>query len=330
MKATTQIHCIFSETNSRLNKSIKVELVYRNLRLSLLYRARWINIRKEEKMKKILLTLIVLSAFAGAGRTQETLQDFKQRIQDYYHVIGKPEIKNFTCQLSADFYINFIREYADSSYYYPLKFIWTADKGSYFIRHPLPEAIAQNDSLRRQALMRMLELKSYFKVVFPDWEIYSIRPPLWDIPENAVAQFGPDTVGISFREGDPALSFRVKETYTRGGLLARFIWESDSQKVVNLPVYDEIAGKWVCIGWKNQVYQGDFISSGMAVQMALGLQEQIIVPSEFRINAQAKKSPGGEVIPSALVLYLKDYSFNENIEIVEEPPGEEPSPAPKP
>lgn len=265
-----------------------------------------------KKWKIMALALLI----GGAGHSQanapaqETLESFKQQIQGYYHYLVTPEVNNFSCKISSGVYIDFIRDKADSNYYYPLKFIQTKEDNRYYVLQPLPTL---NDSLRREALSRIQNLKNLFNGLLTDLQKFYFQHPLNSLPPEAAITFARDTVSISFstRENDQTIS--MDETYTRGGQLGRITWKLGNQQIVIYPAYREARGKWICTGWNNQVYQDGQVISGLATRVEYLWHTDRFLPLRIDIITQAKKTPGEEIATGGYVLFLKEFTFNEDI-----------------
>lgn len=265
-----------------------------------------------KKWKMIALALLI----GGAGHSQsntpseETLEIFKQQIQGYYHYLVTPEVKNFSCKISSGIYIDFIRDKADSSYYYPLKYIQTKEDNRYYVLQPLPTL---NDSLRREALGRVQNLKNLFNGLLTDLQKFYFQHPLASPPAEAAITFASDTVSISFSSRENEQTISMDETYTRGGQLGRITWKLGDQQVVIYPSYREARGKWICTGWNNQVYQGGQITSGMAARVEYVWHTDRFLPLRIDIITQQQKTLGEEIATGGYVLFLKEFMFNEDI-----------------
>lgn len=265
-----------------------------------------------KRWKVIALALLIGGAGHSQSKTpsQETLDTFKQQIQDYYHYLATPEINNFSCKISSGIYIDFIRDKADSSYYYPLKFIQTKEDNRYYVLQPLPTL---NDSLRREALGRIQNLKNLFNGLLTDLQKFYFQHPLASLPGDVALTFASDTVSISFSTLENEQTVYMDETYTRGGQLGRITWKLGNQQVVIYPTYREAREKWICTGWNNQVYQDGQIISGMAARVEYLWHTNRFLPLRIDIITQTKKIPGEEITTGGYVLFLKEFMFNEDI-----------------
>lgn len=258
-------------------------------------------------MRKWLIAGLVIFLLMGIGRSQEPLEAFKQQSEAYYHYLATPDINNFSCYISSGRYIDFIKNKADSSFYYPLKFIWTKEGNGYYVLQPLPQL---SDSLRRQALVRAQTLKNLFGDMLFDLQKLYFKRPVAEIPSSAAITFSSDTVGIKIAEKDKGT---IIETYTRAGQLIRVLWTSGEQKVATYPAYKEVRGKWLCMGWQNQIFRENQVASGTAVWVDYTLAQNKFLPSRLSLLAQQRKDSGEDVAAGSYVLFIKDYVFNENI-----------------
>lgn len=268
---------------------------------------------------------MIFLAILGSGISvyaQEDLKSFKTNADSFYYKIITPEVKNFTCMITSDRYIDFIRQYGDSTHYYPIKFVWTP-MGTAYVLESVPQL---SDSLRRETLTRAQVLKNLFDKIFLDVQRYVIMSPLAGIPDNAVAKFSPDTVGVSYTFDENNEVVKVKHSLTRAGQIFRTVWTLGEQKILNRIMYDEVAGKWLCFGWQKQGYAGDKVLSGLAIGIEYQKREERLLPLRFDIVAQQREGESEQIVSGSYVIFLKDFSFNENIEIRPVEPEAQPEP----
>ncbi|NIW79060.1 MAG: hypothetical protein GWN16_06160 [Calditrichae bacterium] len=87
---------------------------------------------------------------------------------------------------------------------------------------------------------------------------------------------------------------------------------------MNYPLYDERDNKWICMGWDSQIYENERISSGMAVRIDYNQEAGRYLPTRLNSVIQARqKTDTSKVVTRGYNLYLKDYIFNENLEIIQ-------------
>jgi hypothetical protein len=277
-------------------------------------------------MRKWLIAGLVIFLWISIGRSQESqgmqdpLETFKQQSETYYHYLATPGIDNFSCYISSGRYIDFIKDKADSSFYYPLKFIWTKEGNGYYILQPFPEL---SDSLRRLALVHAQTIKNLYGDMLFDLQKLYYKRPVAEIPSNAAITFSKDTVGIKIVDQGKGT---VNETYTRAGQLIRVLWQSGEQKAAIYPFYKEVRGKWLCLGWQNQAYKENQVVSGTKVWVDYAPAEDKFLPTRLSILAQEKKDSGENVATGNYVLFMKDYVFNENITEIVNPQTSGPTP----
>lgn len=262
-----------------------------------------------------IITLSILIIFASIGISQQNWQQFKDDKIRYYSTLEQSNVENFSCLISSSEYVRFIKDLADSTFYYPLKVVWTKEGKVYYIMQEFPTALT--DSTKQQQLINKVEdLKKVFKGTLSDWQQFALITPFKDIPENATVNFEQDTVGISFTVSENSQIISLKKTFTAAGELARVVWASSDLKIATYPNYNEIENKWVCQGWKSQFYRDGEVSSGLVVGLELNRIENVWLPSRIEIVAQSKENPGQR---SVMQLFLKNYVLNEKFEIVPKP-----------
>ena len=263
-------------------------------------------------MKIINLSILIL--FVNIGICQQSWQQFKDDKINYYASLEQSDVKNFSCLISSSEYIRFIKDIADSTFYYPLKVVWMIEGKVYYIMQTFPPALT--DSTQQQLINKVEDLKKVFKGTLSDWQQFALITPFKDIPENAIANFKQDTVGLSFTVSENNQTISLKKTFTAAGELARVVWASSDLRIATYPYYNEVENKWVCQGWKSQFYRKGEVSSGLVVGLDLNKIENVWLPNRIEIVAQSKKYPDQK---SIMQLFLKNYVFNENFEVVKNP-----------
>ena len=263
----------------------------------------------------LFLSLIILSSPLWSQDEAPNWETFKTEAEGYQYSLESSGIENFTCLMSADFYVNFAKfNNFDSSYYYPLRFIWTRDHDSYFVLQPLPDL---PDSTRRQTYSQIQQLKNLCSQIFVYWKRFAVKSPFSDIPDNATVNFSPDTVGVDFQVAATQGNISVNRTFTRGGQLGRvIISDTHGTRSIDYPYYQENGGKWINVGWASQTYEQDTVVSGASVSLEFTKAGELFLPNKFKIMAQELKSAERQ---SFVDVYLKDFVLNEELEIVAEP-----------
>ncbi len=269
-------------------------------------------------MRLFLYLFVSLAFFATAALSQTetpSWDTFKTEAESYQYSLDRSGIENFTCLMSADFYVNFAKfNNFDSSYYYPLRFIWTRDHESYFVLQPLPD---MPDSTRRQTYSQIQQLKNLCTQIFVYWKRFAVKSPFDDIPDDAIVNFSPDTVGVDFKVDAAQGIISVNRTFTRGGQLGRVtISDTNKMRSIDYPYYQENSGKWINVGWASQTYENDTVVSGSSVSLEFTKVGEMYLPNKFKIMAQELKSAERQ---SFVDVYLKDFVLDEELEIVTEP-----------
>ena len=263
---------------------------------------------------KTLTTVYFLLIVSSLGFPQENWKQFKEDKRGYYSTLEGAGVENFSCLVSSNDYIFFIKDKADSTYYFPLKVIWLNDGRTYTILQPFPPAIP--DSLKGQLINQVEQLKKIFKGTLSDWQQLALFTPFKDIPESSTVGFGKDTVGVSFSFMEDSTRITVNKTFTRGGQLVRVRWITRDLEIRTYPYYRELENKWVCGGWKSQFYQNGEVTSGFEIALELGRLDKVLLPRRFEIIAQSQSN---RTQKSAMQLYLKDYVLNQKFEVIKEP-----------
>lgn len=263
---------------------------------------------------RILQPLIWLLLILSIGLSQDNWEEFKREKSEYYYSLAGAEVQNFSCLITSSEYIRYVHDKVDSAYYFPLKIIWTREGKVYYVMQPFPPGIS--DASREELVGRIEELKKIFKGVLPDWQQFSLFSPFSDIPQNASVRFGLDTVGVTFKISEGDEHYIAKKLFSRGGQLARVEWRGEGLRIATYPYYKEMENVWLCQGWQSQFYRDGEVSSGMAVILKLERTENLWLPREFDIIAQTSDRPEQR---SVVRVYLKDYTLNENLEIIPSP-----------
>ncbi len=258
----------------------------------------------------IFLFILVLNSSGNLLAQRAQIESFRNEVEGFYDYAAKADIENFSCLLTSTPYIAFIKQMADSQYFYPLKFLWQKSGKAYFILQPLPKV--DNDK-RREILIQAQQLKRLFRGIYLDWQKYSLFSPVGMYsPKATFIDYG-DTVAIEDYYTDATQNVRTRRLFSKAGLLLKDEWDNGDYHIINLPVWQTVKNKWVCVGWRSQIYNQGQISSGMEVNLQLINLDGIWLPYQIDILAQSKDNPTEQVLTS---LYLKNYFFNEKIEVV--------------
>lgn len=273
-------------------------------------------------MRWTRLTLLVSCFFiAGtwADQTPEAWTKFKNRSQDYYYYLSDSHIMNFTCLFTTDTYITFINEIADSSYRYPIKFIWTDAGKMYFVLQPYPDITNQPE---RSRMMEEIQfVKKQFEGFYLDWHNFLIQSPFDDIPDTADLIITPDSIRVSFTSGEKGKEARVSKVFLPSGKLVKVSVQTPGRKVVNYPRYREWKGKWVCVGWDSQIYQKGVIISGLSTSLELQRVQEQWMPVRVNVVVQTTEKPGEHYYSD---IFLKDYLFDVPLQEIQPPAKESP------
>jgi len=247
--------------------------------------------------------LVLLFIFPGHSQNQqETWDTFKKKAKPYYSYLMAGNIQNFSCYISTQTYINFLKEKADTVNTYPLKFIWTRGGKIYYVLQPFPDM--ENEDERPKFLQKIQLMKNQFHGFYLDWLNFLIISPLDDIPKGIDAVFKGDSVFVSYVTADQAT---VRKRYFRSGKLISFEVETQSEKVVNYPEYREIEGKWLCAGWDTQIYVNDKIRSGLSTRLELRKIQNEWFPIRADVFVQTVEKPGEKFVST---FFFKTYEFN--------------------
>jgi hypothetical protein len=261
-------------------------------------------------IKVILLTVL----FFNIGLSQDDFFEFRLQKEGYYHFVDQKQVKNFSCLVSSSIYINFIKDHADSSYYYPLKVLWNAGGSVYYIMQPFPDNLDEN--MQKKVVQHVQMLKQVFTGVLLDWQQFCLFSPFLNIAEDAETNFGADTVSFSYSVVKDGQAAKIKKVFGLGGKLLQVVWRSGDMKIITNPSYGEADNKWLCYGWDSQIYQRDQISSAMTVGLELVFLKETWLPVRFDILAQTKEEPDKRTLSS---IFFKDYIINEEFEVVAPP-----------
>jgi hypothetical protein len=270
---------------------------------------------KGTEMKKILSIFLILSALTTFLAAQTTYKEFRQQTINYYHNILNDDVKNFSCLITSATYIDFIKQYADSNFYYPLKIIWMNDGSSYYEVQPFP---ALGDSLQKQVYARAQALKNLWSYIFPDLNKFVFYQPFQEIPDTAGIEVKNDTVSVFFEVKEGQKDIRSRQTFTKGGMLGRVVWYVGDRKEVYFPTYKEMGDKWICLGWDGQVYQNGEVKSGLRTSIVYLEQNGKFLPEQINIIVQSRDE-NGKPRTNTRILFLKDFKFNQDVRVITTP-----------
>lgn len=271
-------------------------------------------------MKRIFYTIWIMIAAMSSANSQDELVDFVQKADSYYHYwMADKEIKNFTFQLTSDRYINYVTAYGDSSHYYPIKVFWMPGIKPDYSLIILPEG---PDSIRHQLRAQAQELRNLFNdLIFPDMFNYLVDSPMGGVPKNADAKFGQDTVSIAYIYTQGEQNVSIKHKYTKAGQLYMSEWVNMDRKVINNLLFRGVEEKWLCMGWQKQESIKDEVINGVVVQIEYQKKgEDKYIPIRMDIGAQQRDPVSGEISSGTYILFIRDFTFNANVQIITQNP----------
>ena len=277
-------------------------------------------------MKKLMWVGICLF-FAQALWAQQTLQQFKTKTEPYYLTLEQENVKNFSCKITSGEFINYIKDKvdkADSTFQFPLKFIWLAAGRAYYILQPFPKSFADTTK-RVEAIKKVQMLKQLFQGFLMDWQKFGLASPFVDVPDSAFLKTGKDTVTITFHFKDGDIEGDVKKVFTAGGEFIADVWNTNKMTIINYPHYYIGEGKWICRGWDTQIYENGAITTGISTQLDIRKVQGYWMPIEIDILAQTQAHPDRKALTT---LYLKNFQFDINIQPILNPTGAKPRPKP--
>ncbi len=201
--------------------------------------------------------------------------------------------------------MNFIHSLGDTIYLYPLKLIWLRQGKIYYVLQPSDRL---NDPQQRAPLLEKVQLaKNQFHGFYLDWLNFLIVSPMVDIPPSAQVNFKGDTVDVYYTSEEDGAKAGVRKVFLRSGRLLWVEVESATEKVVNYPVYREVEGKWLCVGWDSQIYVNRSISSGLSTRLELNKINGVWMPFRADLMVQTADKPGQKFFST---IFLKDYNFD--------------------
>ncbi len=261
---------------------------------------------KKLKVFVIFFQLFFIFLFIGWQHpVNDSWTEFQKTTEGLYHYLEASTVQNFSCLFSTDMYMNFINSLGDSSYLYPLKLIWLREGKIYYVLQPSERL---NDPEQRSQLLEKIQLtKNQFHGFYLDWLNFLIVSPLVDIPSNAQVNFKGDTVDVHYTSEEEEAKASVRKVFLKSGRLLWVEVESASEKVVNYPLYREVEGKWLCIGWDSQIYVNQIINSGLSTRLELNKIQNVWMPYRADLVVQTVDKPGQKFYSA---IFLKDYNFN--------------------
>lgn len=250
--------------------------------------------------------LILLLIFSGYSQNpEESWETFKENAKPYYYSLMAGNMQNFSCLFSTETYIKFMKSRGDTVNTYPLKLIWTRAGKIYYVLQPFPGM--EKDSERPKILEKIQLMKNQFHGFYMDWLNYLIISPLDDIPAGTSAIFRNDSVFVSYATAEEGSGATVRKRFFRSGQLISFEVETQYERVINYPIYEEVEGKWLCAGWDTQIYVDDEVTSGLSTRLELRKIQNDWFPIRANVLVQTVEKPGDKFLSS---IFLKDYEFN--------------------
>jgi hypothetical protein len=238
--------------------------------------------------------------------------EFFNRVNSIYYTLEQTDLKNFTCWLTSNIFINATEGFFKEEVF-PLEFIWMSGNRMYFSRRALP---VLGDTTKDHLVDRLQEsMRTEFRALLLDWQRFYSGRLLQYMPPDYKITVQKDTVVLTYKSVEDTEDVVNTMLFGKNGICLKttLAYPSRGEKIDTYPLFKYTGEKWLCIGWQVQVYEGAEISTGYQVEVKSQRVDKYWLPQVFSMTLQTSRDKKS--------LYVREYYFrnilvNRKIEVM--------------
>lgn len=240
-------------------------------------------------MKLNSLLYFFILTFVGYSHSQFDQTIFFNRVNSIYHNLSDSDLKNFSVQITSDYFEYNAGKEIDHDVYSPIEFIWEKPRRLNFNRIKLPGGLDSTQQAKIYQLQN--EMFQELRGIFLDWQRFMGGNLLFDLPEKYFVDSVGDTVHIVFDAYENNAPVKMKFYFGKNALCFRIetIYRKIKQKIITTPTFVLIDGKWLCTEWIINIVQNGVINSGFSVDFQSGKYKEYWLPIQALIKVQTRK-----------------------------------------
>lgn len=269
---------------------------------------------KQWQTRRTLSTIwigLLISLNTGMAAPFNEVQFF-DRVNSIYYTLDQTELQNFTAWLTSNVFINSTEGFF-SGEVFPLEFIWMSGNRMFFSRRPLP---ALGDSVKDQLVENLqLSMRKELKAVFLDWQRFYSGKLLENMPPDYTLETVGDTVILRFSTLEEQKSVKNILKFGMNGICIKntLTYPDQNEHIDTYPIFKFTGEKWLCTGWRVQIFEGDEISTGYLVEINAQRIEKYWLPQVIKLTLQTIRDKQSRYIRE---YYFRNILINRNIEVM--------------
>ncbi len=261
---------------------------------------------------RILKFLLILILFTQAQKASFDEKNFFETIQTSYYNLKDTELKNYLVLVQNQTTRSMAQQYWKNPDIFPLQLIWINPNHVFLSEQgipALPDSVARKynaivNDLKRQVSGLLFDLKRFyltgiFETISNDYRI-DVKDRFVRVSYNLISQT--DTTRNVYYFGLNGLLLKT-ETLSPDG----------HRKVTTSPVFKIIKTKWICTGWKTQIWQDDTVESGFVITLDMREYQNIWIPYNIDIVVQQSRFKGATFTDRLL---FRNYIYNQSLQMI--------------
>jgi hypothetical protein len=193
----------------------------------------------------------------------------------------------------------------DTVHTYPLKFIWMKGNKTFYILQPYDNMGDEQKS--SEILKQVSHVRERFQEFYNYWQHFGINSPTNDIPDSAEIIYSSDSIVVSYSLDEKQEKNNIRKIYSKIGSLKKMKEITDHREIITRPQYTVWEEKYVCNGWRTQIFLDHILSKEIITRLELDSVGSHQVPARVIIDS-LKLGIISEKVRS--VIYIKEYEFD--------------------
>jgi len=273
----------------------------------------YLNLKKWRTLEsKIIFVLLIITFWNITATAQFEEVEFFNRVNSIYYTLEQTDLNNFTSWLTSNVFINSTEGFFTEDVF-PLEFIWMSTSRMFFSRRPFP---VLDDTSKNGVVERLqLSMRRELKALLLDWQRFYSGRLLSNMPPDYSLEIHADTVILKYTTVEDTETVNNILYFGQNGICIKttLSYSGRNERIDTYPIFKYTGEKWLCIGWKVQVFEGNEVSTGYLVEVKSQRVEKYWLPQVFIMNLQTKNDKES--------IYIREYYFrniliNRNIEVM--------------
>ena len=158
-------------------------------------------------------------------------------------------------------------------------------------------------------------MRKELKAVFLDWQRFYSGKLLENMPPDYTLETVGDTVILRFSTLEEQKSVKNILKFGMNGICIKntLTYPDQNEHIDTYPIFKFTGEKWLCTGWRVQIFEGDEISTGYLVEINAQRIEKYWLPQVIKLTLQTIRDKQSRYIRE---YYFRNILINRNIEVM--------------